>query len=266
MYHPVNPSLRPPLCRFKGSCGCSGEAENHDGYTQRTLQEHKELVKQRSEMLYNTVAGSSWCSNRMLQEHMQLVRPRSGTLHSTKVCHPDDCTGCYKHRLGQLVRPRLGMLHRIQVDHHGDQTACQDVTNTETTSQTDREKQRVPTTVEKLIIMMIKQDVTNTETTSSTDGEKQRVPTTVEKLIILSKFGEVWCLFSFIQGLPTNSEGRIARNKSNSSSVTCRAISTGCNWGEKSCQSNQGVQSSKCACAGVHYMKMTVMVIDDEIP
>ena len=234
MYHPVNPSLRPPLCRFKGSCGCSGEAENHDGYTQRMLQEHKELVKQRSEMLYNTVAGSSWCSNRMLQEHMQLVRPRSGTLHSTKVCHPDDCTGCYKHRLGQLVRPRLGMLHRIQVDHHGDQTACQDVTNTETTSQTDR--------------------------------EKQRVPTTVEKLIILSKFGEVWCLFSFIQGLPTNSEGRIARNKSNSSSVTCRAISTGCNWGEKSCQSNQGVQSSECACAGVHYMKMTVMVIDDEIP
>ena len=103
-----------------------------------------------------------------------------------------------------------------------------------------------------------------TQTTSSTDGEKQRVPTTVEKLIILSKFGEVWCLFSFIQGLPTNSEGRIARNKSNSSSVTCRAISTGCNWREKSCQSSQVVQSSVCACTGVHYMKMTVMVIDDD--
>ena len=81
-----------------------------------------------------------------------------------------------------------------------------------------------------------------TQTTSSTDGEKQRVPTTVEKLIILSKFGEVWCLFSFIQGLPTNSEGRIARNKSNSSSVTCRAISTGCNWREKSCQSSGAIK------------------------
>ena len=58
----------------------------------------------------------------------------------------------------QLVRQRLGMLHRIQgVIQHARmlQTLKPPVRQTS-------EKQRVLTTAEKLIIMMIKQDVTNT--------------------------------------------------------------------------------------------------------
>ena len=56
--------------------------------------------------------------------------------------------------------------------------------------------------------------------------------TIVEKCIILSKFDEVVFLFFFIQTLPTISEGLTARYRSNSKSVTWRAISIG--WSYKS--------------------------------
>lgn len=64
--------------------------------------------------------------------------------------------------------------------------------------------------------------------------------TLLVKLIILRRLGEEVLLFSFIHVHPTSSDGWTARYRSNSSSVTCLAISIGWSWNKPtSCINSQ---------------------------
>lgn len=70
--------------------------------------------------------------------------------------------------------------------------------------------------------------------------EREHWLTLLVKLIILRRLGEEVLLFSFIHVHPTSSDGWTARYRSNSSSVTCLAISIGWSWNKPtSCINSQ---------------------------